>query len=127
MQIDGVTTPAGLFVARKTWTLANAADGFWMVHVGWAIPGERRSRPTIWSRVDADDLSAVAADRRSRFVPWRKIRSARVRMHAAGDGDAFPIVRLHGVRTRQLEFRGSDRDTVVAFFEPIEQLFSRHR
>jgi hypothetical protein len=125
MRIDGVTTSPGLIVAGKTWTLASAADGFWMVHVGWMVPGERQdTRPTPWSRVDADDLTAVAADKRSRFIPWRKIRSAHIRDHTTRSGDSFPVVRLRGPFVRRLEFRNSDRATVEVFFEPIADRIS---
>ena len=121
MQIDGVTTPPGLLVAGKTWTLANSADGFWMVHVGWMVPGERKdSRPTVYSRVDADDLTAVAGDKRSRFVPWRKVRSIRIREHTTKKGERFPVALLRGPWVRRLEFRNVDRDIVEAFFEPVE-------
>ena len=120
-----MTTPPGLIVAGKTWTLASAADGFWMVHVGWIVPGERQNaRPTPWSRVDADDLTAVAADKRARFVPWRKIRSARIRVRTGDTGTSFPVVHLRGPRVRRLECRNSDLEAVEVFFEPIADRIS---
>lgn len=124
MRMDGVTTSPGLLPARKAWTLASGADGFWMVHVAWAIPGESHWQPTWWSRVDADDLYAVAADRRSKFVPWRKIRSVHIRTKSPRTGESYIVVRLRGVRVRKLEFRIADRDEVEAFFEPIAESIS---
>jgi hypothetical protein len=118
MRIEGVTTSPGLLPARKVYTLASGADGFWMVHVSWAIPGETDWQPSEWSRVDGDDLSAVVADRRSKFVPWRKIRSVHIGTRSARTGESYIVVRLRGVRVRRLEFRTADRDEVETFFEP---------
>ena len=118
MRMEGVTTSPGVLPARKVYTLASGAEGFWLVHVSWAIPGESDWQPTWWSRVDADDLYAVAADRRSRFVPWRKIRAVHIRTKTARTGESYIVVRLRGVRVRQLEFRTADRDEVETFFEP---------